>query len=184
MQHSFHRVQTLLLDGVPVPQINFRFDGPVGDKHYGRIRKLDGHDGRIIRNTKLRKGHPVLNTRPWTVVSFEELRKIEKKLGVQIPSSCLPKSIVVRGISNFSRLPPGTKLVFPQKVGGQQVILVILEQNTPCRAVGDKLQSHYPEQKDLSSRFTEAAINRMGFMGSVLSEGFMKVNGIVEAHPP
>lgn len=184
MQHSFHRVQTLLLDGVPVPQINFRFDGPVGDKHYGRIRKLDGHDGRIIRNTKLRKGHPVLNTRSWTAVSFEELRIIEKKLGVQIPSGCLLENIVIRGISNFSRLPPGTKLVFPQKAGGHQVILVILEQNTPCKIVGDRLQSHYPGQRDLSSRLTDAAENRRGVMGLVFSEGFIEVDDIVEAHLP
>ena len=183
------QVQSLCLNGHPilnghlVEKIQFQFTGPRGDVHSGLSRILSGHDGEYMRTSRLQKGAEVFNWRSWTGLSCEEISEVEQKIGVIIPQGCLLENLVLSGIPNFSQLAPTTRLVFPQKEDGSQVILAVWEENSPCKGVGDRLQKQYGIE-GLSKRFIAAAQGKRGVMGLVLSEGFVELEDRVGVYPP
>jgi hypothetical protein len=181
---KFTRVESLWVNGESTDRLAFTLEGPVGDKHSGYTRKLDGHDSRFRALSGFKKGHIVFNYRSWSGISLQEINKIEKKLGIKIPGGCLLENLVISGIRNFSQLPSGSQLVFPAKPDGSQVILAIWRRNTPCHIVGMRLQSHYPENPHLSKHFIKVAVKSRGVVGFVISGGYIDVGDTVEVYPP
>jgi hypothetical protein len=180
-------VSTLAINGKPVQEILFELSGPVGDNHSGFKRRLSGHDGTYIKTSNLMKGAQVFNWRSWTGLSTQELNEIEHALGLGVPVGCLFENITISGIPNFSKLEPGTRLVFPRQVEGDnfvtQAILAVWEENGPCRTVGERLEN-YHGLEGLKTLFIREAQNRRGVMGFVLSAGKISRNDQVLVYPP
>ncbi len=179
------RILSLAIDGKPMKQIRFDFTGPIGDSHSGLTRTLDGHDAPYTKTSRLRKGDEVFNWRSWTAVSAEEVKKIEWELSdLSIPAGCLLENLVVSGINNLSQLPPTSRFVFPTKANGSQLILAVWGENSPCNFVGQRLQEHHKERKDVSRDFISSAVGKRGVMGFVLSPGFADVGDLIQVYSP
>jgi len=179
-------ISTLAINGKPVQDILFELTGPVGDNHSGFERRLSGHDGTYIKTSNLIKGAQVFNWRSWTGLSAQELIEIEQALGLRVPVGCLLENITISGIPNFSKLEPGTRLVFPKHVDSNivtQAILAVWEENSPCRTVGERLEN-YHRIDGLKTRFIREAQNKRGVMGFVLSAGKVSRNDKVLVYPP
>lgn len=181
---KFTRVEKLFVNGKPTGEIDVTLDGIVGDDHFGPTRRLNEHDSRFLKLSGIKKYHWVSNNRSWSATSSEEIDKIEKELGVKIPDGCLLENLVISGIRDFSQLPSGSLLVFPEKPDGSQVILAVWRQNTPCSVVGKRLQSHYPGRKGLSDRLKKVADESRGLVGSVFSGGHIRVGDMVMVFTP
>jgi MOSC domain-containing protein YiiM len=177
-------VKSLSMNGSLANHVYFSLAGPVEDTHAGMTRRLDGHDAKYIATSQLERGYPVFNWRSWTGLSLEEVILIERQLGVHIPRGCLLENIVLSGIPRFSLLQPTSRLVFPKKADGSQLILTVWQENTPCKGVGDRLQKIYPTQRNLSSNFISEARGRRGVMGFVLSAGYAEIGDDVMVFPP
>ena len=180
------RVLDLAINGKAVPSIDFALNGPVGDKHSGFKRRLSGHDGDYIRTSGLVKGAQVFNWRSWTGLSTQEMIEVEQALGVVIPVGCLLENITISGVPNFSKLEPGTRLVFPIRAeddNATQAILAVWEENGPCQTVGLRLEAHHGTP-GLKTRFIREARNKRGVMGFVLSAGKVSCGDHVLVYPP
>jgi MOSC domain-containing protein YiiM len=184
MRNRFTRVEKLFVNDKPTGEITVTLDGIVGDDHFGPTRRLNEHDSRFLKLSGIKKYHWVSNNRSWSAISREEIDKIEKELGVKIPDGCLLENLVISGIREFSQLPSGTQLVFPEKPDGSRVILAVWRQNTPCGVVGKRLQSHYPRKKGLSDRFIKVAEEGRGLVGFVISGGYIDIGDIVMVFTP
>ncbi len=180
-------VSSLAINGETVNSITLALDGPVGDTHSGMTRQLSGHDGDYVRSSALRKGHEVFNWRSWTAISDDELDLIEEALGQTIPPGCLLENMIICGIPDFSRLPPTSRLVFPNRAeAGQpaeQAVLAVWEENGPCSTVGQRLEDHYGYE-GLATRFVREAQGKRGVTGFVLSPGVVQPNDEVLVYPP
>lgn len=174
-------VESLCINGEPVERVEFDLAGPIGDVHYGFSRRLSGHDGSYISTSALVRGDEAFNWRMWTGISVEEISEVEEELGLSIPQGCLLENITFRGISDFSRLDPATRLVFPRRADSQ-TILAVWEWNGPCRIVGQRLAEHY-DAPELKKRFIAAAQGKRGVMGIVLSVGVVEVGDEVSLYP-
>ncbi len=179
------KVQGLCLNGIPTTwKLIFNMNGPAGDIHSGINRELNGHDGAYLATSQLKRGHQVFNWRTWTAISAEEIAKIENQLGVDIYEGCLLENIIFTGIPQFSQLAPTSRLVFPMKPDGSQLVLAVWEENTPCDGVGIRLQHQYLHEPNLSKRFIAAAQGKRGVMGFVLSKGYTELGDEVLVYPP
>ena len=179
-------VSSLAINGEEISQIIFNLAGPFGDIHTSFNRKLSGHDGEYIRTSDLLKGATVFNWRSWTGLSLEEVTDIEQALGYRIPTGCLLENIRVSGIPNFSKLEPGTRLVFPAKSSAgqpEQAILAIWEENGPCRTVGERLENLH-NSPGLKTDFIRQAQNKRGVIGFVLAAGVVNIGDSVRAYRP
>jgi len=178
------KVRNLSINGQNVTQIYFNFDGPMGDIHSGMTRTLDGHDGSYIATSDMKRGHTVFNWRTWTAVSHEEVIEIEDNLLLNVPPGILLENLNISGIPGFSQLAPTSRLVFPVRLDGSQLVLAVWEQNGPCDGVGKRLQELHKDEPRVSTRFIASAQQKRGLMGFVLSEGYVKIGDSVRVYPP
>ena len=183
------KVVSLCLNGKPVNDIVFGLFGPYGDKHNGFERKANNHDKDYLRTSALLKGDRIFNWRTWTGLSVEEIKEVEQTIDANIPQGILRENITFRGIPNFSKLPPASRIVFPprplnyRRKGHTQAILAVWGENGPCRGVGEPLEK-YHERPGLMTAFVNAAQGKRGVMGFVLSPGFVKVGDTVAVYSP
>lgn len=176
------RVEWLCINSKPVESASYFLDGPVGDDHSSFSRRLSGHDGAYLETSNRARKDLVFNWRMWTGLSREEVTEIEKRLGYPIPQGCLQENLLVSGIPRFTQLAPTSRLVFPER-GGKQVILAVWEENTPCRTVGERLETHH-KVPGLSTRLIAEARHKRGVMGIVLSAGVIHVGDEIQVYPP
>ena len=108
-------------------------EGFVDDKHRGFSRVC--YEGDTEPAGTVRR-----NNRQWSGMSQEEVREIEEALNLD--QRLLPGdfgvNIFVEGIKDFSKLPKGSKLVFPSGA-----VLVVEDFNPPCTHIADKIVSLY-----------------------------------------
>ncbi len=108
-------------------------DGFVGDKHRGFERIAASYDpdptGTVRRNE-----------RQWSGVSLEELAIIQGRLDLKEPldAATLGANICVEGIPEFSRLPKGSRLIFPSGA-----VLLVEEGNPPCADMGAQIAAKH-----------------------------------------
>jgi hypothetical protein len=97
-------------------------DGFVGDKHRGFTRVAWPEDPEPTGTVRR-------NERQWSGVSIEELAMIQQRMDLveQPTAATLGANICLEGIPNFSRLPKGTRLIFPSGA-----MLLVEECNPPC----------------------------------------------------
>jgi len=142
------------------PSVEAELDGFVGDKHRGFERVAWPGD-------KDPAGTVRRNERQWSGVSVEELAIIEKKMKLKEPltATTLGANICVEGIPDFSRLPSGTRLIFPSGA-----VLVVEECNPPCSDMGEQITAKHTThsgERAAGHLFASRAFGLRGVVGVV-----------------
>lgn len=150
-----------ILVSVRASKLELDFGGVVGDRHHGVGTVAGSRQARFYP-----RGTTIRNRRQLTVVSVEELDDIARRLELlEVRPEWLGANVLVRGLSGFSALPIGTRLLFPSGVG-----LVCEGVNQPCRLPAQVLQELFPGSR-AQSRFVREATGRRGISASVECPG-------------
>lgn len=159
-------------DSVPVPELTILVDeGIRGDSHSG-TRLSDSRED-VLKAIGVGKEMPVANVRQFSAISAEELRGVSEAMyptGHDISPDLLEPNLLLSGIDDFSRLPPGSLLTF----GGRKAVLAVWAQNYPCKYPHDKIMQAYPDSPVVAG-FASAARDRRGIVGFVYCSGKVKV---------
>lgn len=140
--------------------VQVELDGFVGDRHRGFHRVAASYD-RDPTGTVRR------NERQWSGVSLEELELIRERLDLAKPltAATLGANICVEGISAFSRLARGSRLVFPSGAA-----LVVEECNPPCLDIAVQIGATHTTKSGApveSKMFPKYALGLRGVVGVV-----------------
>jgi hypothetical protein len=161
----------------PVDEIEMDYGGIPGDLHFG-LTKVSG-----VRESMYPRGTQIFNRRQITVVSVEDCALIAEKLGVErVLPAWLGANIVLSGFPNLTRLPVGSRIVFPSGAG-----LLCEGENLPCTQPGEVIQRMYPDKQKLTARFVRAAYGLRGIVCIVECPGAVRVGDkatIVAYNPP
>ena len=163
------------------PSAQVELDGFVGDRHRGFERIAQSYDpdptGTVRRNE-----------RQWSGVSLEELAVIRERLDLVelLSAASLGANICVEGISDFSRLARGSRLVFPSGA-----VLVIEECNPPCADMGVQLAATHTTHSGgggsvAGKMFPKYAVGLRGVVGVVDVAGTIEAGDslVVEVNEP
>ena len=148
--------------------VKAELDGFVGDKHksFERVAWPGDKDpaGTVRRNE-----------RQWSGVSVEELAIIGQKMDLKEPltAATVGTNLCVEGITNFSRLPNGTRLHFPSGA-----VLVVEECNPPCADMGAQITAKYTTNSGERAAGHLFASRAFGLRGVV---GVVDVPGVINA---
>lgn len=158
----------------PAEHLELAFEGIVGSRHLGWTRPSDVRAPYVGRNT------PIRNTRAVSIVSSEDLAVAASALNLERIDPCwIGANVVIDGIDRLSFLPRGTHLMFE---GG--AILIVEDQNHPCRIAGKRIQDHVPGRTDIELGFPKLAKGRRGLVASVEKPGTIANGEAVEALIP
>ncbi|WP_341367089.1 MOSC domain-containing protein [Yoonia sp. BS5-3] len=123
------------------------------------------------------KGTEIRNVRQLSVVSAEELAEIAEACGLAaLDPALIGASMVIKGIPDFSHLPPSSRLQFPDGSA-----LVIDMQNRPCHLPAKPINADHPGAGD---KFKAAAKGRRGVTAWVERQGNVQVGDAVRLHVP
>jgi MOSC domain-containing protein YiiM len=148
------------------------FAGAPGEKHAGLTRPS------CSRFTMLYpKGTTVRNTRQLSILSDEELNAIAAEMGMaRLAPEYLGASLVVKGIPDFTHVPPSSRLVAPSGL----VLTVDLE-NGPCHLPGKEIEADHP---GFGAAFKPAAQDRRGVTAWVERPGALSVGEVLTLFLP
>ncbi|MGI8857874.1 MAG: MOSC domain-containing protein [Thermomicrobiales bacterium] len=158
--------------------IRITMEGVAGDKHAGITRLSDS------RTPWYTRGIVIRNSRQVSLVSAEDLERIAAALALPvIEPEWLGANLVLRDIPDFSHLPPGSRLFFPD-----DAVLVVTEQNLPCVQPGRVIQEQYPDAARLAQQFPKVALHLRGIVACVerpgaISEGDTVRIDVIEHTP-
>ena len=135
-------------------------EGFPGDKHRGFQRTAQSWDSEPTGTARR-------NERQWSGVSVEELEVIRTRLDLREPltAATLGANVCVEGVPNFSRLPKGSKLVFPSGA-----VLVVEEDNPPCTWMAEQIVAKHTTNSGepvLGKMFPKYALGLRGVVGVV-----------------
>ncbi|MEM9852393.1 MAG: sulfurase [Pseudomonadota bacterium] len=153
--------------------VDVRFGGVRGESHGGLTRESC---------VRVRAQHPpgttIANVRQFSIVSEEEMAQIAERMGIdEVRPEWMGASIMVRGISDFTHLPPSSRL---QTARG--TTLVIDMENRPCKYPGiEEIEPHYPGK---GAGVTAAALGRRGVTAWVEREGPLALGDTFTLHVP
>ncbi len=138
------------LAATPRDHLRLGFDGPEGESHGGLTRPACSRVKALYpRDTEIG------NTRQLSVLSAEELDAIAADMGIDtLDPALLGASLVIRGIPDFSLLPPSSRLQF----GGVATLVVDME-NRPCTLPAKPIEARHP---GFGKAFKPAANHRRG----------------------
>ncbi|MBO9400100.1 MOSC domain-containing protein [Shimia sp. R9_3] len=137
--------------------------GAVGEAHSGVTRKS------CVRVKALyEKGTEIANVRQLSVLSQEELDLIAQEMGLEtVDPAWLGASIVIKGIPDFTHVPPNARLQGPDGA-----TITIDMENRPCVLPGRVIEGHHPGH---GPKFKAAAEGRRGVTAWVEREGHFAV---------
>jgi len=162
------------LVSTPQATICANLEGIEGDRHAGWTRKADARVPFYPRGTVIR------NTRQVSLVSIEELAEMAAALGLPIiEPSWIGANLAIIGVPRFSRLPPLTRLFFPDTC-----VLVLEGENHPCVFPGKALQAANPGIPGLVKSFPNAARHRRGLVSWVERAGTIRTGDTVRIVVP
>ncbi|PRY76953.1 MOSC domain-containing protein [Yoonia maritima] len=148
------------------------FAGIPGEEHGGLTRPSCS---RVVSQHP--RGTEIRNVRQLSVTSTEELAEIAAEIGLeQLEPAYVGASLVVKGIPDFTHLPPSSRLQFPDG----SVIVVDME-NRPCNLPAKVIENDFP---GAGRKFKAAAENKRGVTAWVEREGRVKVGDTVRLHVP
>ncbi len=147
----------------PREHLELGFGGVVGERHEGENRPSC---------VRVRNLHPVgteiRNERQLTILADEEIQAIALTMGlVALDPALLGASLVVRGISDFTHVPPSSRL---QSASG--LTLVVDMENRPCVLPGQEIEAKAPGH---GRAFKPAAEDRRGVTAWVQRPGALKL---------
>jgi len=147
------------LRATQVDQVDLGFEGDAGARHAGTNRAS------CVRVKNLYpQGTDIRNVRQLTILSEEELALIAAEMGLEaVDPSHLGVSIVVRGIPDFTFIPPSSRLQGPS---GATVVADM--ENRPCIFPGKEIER---DHAGFGPKFKPAAKNRRGITAWVERSG-------------
>jgi hypothetical protein len=161
------------------PSATLELDGFVGDKHRGFDRIAASYDPDPT-GTRRR------NERQWSGVSVEELGIIAERLDLKEPldAATLGANTCVSGISGFSQLPKGSRLLFPSGAA-----LLVEEGNPPCIDIAEQIAAKHTTRSGepvAGKMFPRYASGLRGVVGVVDIPGTIEVGDrvIVQVYEP
>ena len=135
------------------------FAGPLGEAHGGLTRPSCSRVKDLYR-----RGTEIRNSRQLSVLSDEDLALIAAGMGLdRLDPALVGASLVVRGLPDFSHVPPASRLLAP----GGACIVVDME-NRPCTLPARPIETAHP---GFGARFKRAARGRRGVTAWVEAEG-------------
>lgn len=148
------------------------FSGVEGEHHAGLVR---ASCNRVVSQYPV--GTEIRNTRQFTILSAEELDKIAANAGLSaIDPAWLGASMVIRGIPDFTHIPPSSRL---QITGG--ATLTIDMHNRPCHLPAKVIDQDAP---GFGRAFKAAADDLRGVTAWVEREGQISIGDKVTLHIP
>lgn len=160
------------LESDPVEAVEVSFAGFPGEAHGGLTRAS-------CSRTKLQYpvGTEIRNTRQITIVSAEDLAEIAAALDLAVlDPRLLGASMVVEGAPQFTRVPPGSRLIFDTGVG-----LVVDMENAPCRLPAEAIEIAHPGH---GRRFPAEARGKRGITAWVERPGWIALGDVARLHVP
>lgn len=149
-----------------------RFDGIDSECHGGMTRPAC-----VRTKAQYPKGTEIRNVRQLSVLSAEELAQIAVEMGLDaIDPAWMGASLVIKGIPDFSHVPPSSRLQFPSGAS-----ITIDMENRPCIYPGREIEKDRP---GFGPAFKPAAENRRGVTAWVEREGVVAVGDRVTLHIP
>jgi hypothetical protein len=156
----------------PLTEAMATFAGVEGESRAGLTRPSCS---RVTSQYK--KGTTIRNVRQFSVVSAEELDEIADAIGVAaIDPAWISASIVIRGIPDFTHIPPASRL---QTQDGTTLTVDI--HNRPCNLPSPIIDEDAPGH---GKAFKTAARDRRGVLAWVEREGMLRVGDTVTLHVP
>jgi hypothetical protein len=153
-------------------ELRLTYAGPEGEAHAGLTRPSCA---RVTAQWP--KGTEIRNVRQLSVISQEELDQIAKTCGLdQLDPRLLGASVVVKGIPDFSHVPPSSRLQ-----GTDGTTIVIDMQNRPCIYPGQEIEADHPGH---GARFKTAAKGMRGVTAWVEHEGVIRCGDMLRLHVP
>ncbi|TMV07697.1 MOSC domain-containing protein [Ruegeria sediminis] len=151
------------LRAAPVDRLDLGFSGDRGARHEGINRPS------CSRVTNLYpRGTEIRNVRQLSILSAEDLDVIAAEMGLDhLDPAFLGASIVVRGIPDFTHVPPSSRLQ------GQSGLTVTVDmENRPCVLPGREIEADKP---GFGAAFKTAAEGRRGVTAWVERPGDLKL---------
>ena len=156
----------------PAEHLDLSFAGPKGEAHGGATRPACS---RV--SAQHPRGTTIRNVRQLSVLADEDLVGIAKTMGLaQLDPAWLGASLVLRGIPDFSHLPPSSRLQGPDGV-----TIVIDMENRPCLFPAKVIEGEVP---GAGARFKPAAQGRRGVTAWVEREGVLRLGDVMRLHVP
>ena len=148
---------------VPRDMLDLSFDGVAGERHAG----VNAHSCVRVRNLHP-EGTEVRNVRQLSVLSQEELDATAKEMGLDaLDPAWLGASMVVRGIPDFTHIPPSSRLQGPDGC-----TLVADMENRPCVFPGKEIDA---DKAGFGKAFKPAAKGRRGITAWVQRPGALRI---------
>ena len=143
----------------PVDHLSLGFSGVPGERHEGANRAS------CVRVRNLYpEGTEIRNVRQLTILSQEELDAIANDMGLDaLDPSLLGATVVIKGIPDFTFVPPSSRLQGPSGV-----TLTVDMENRPCVLPGREIEAVSP---GYGASFKPAAKNRRGITAWVERPG-------------
>lgn len=156
----------------PSDDLDLTYAGPQGDTHSGLTRPSCS---RVL--SQYPRGTDIRNTRQISIVCADELAQIATSIGLEkIDPSWLGATIVVRGIPDFSHVPPSARLQSPS---GTTVVVDM--QNRPCHLPARVIGAIDPQA---GQRFKSAAAGLRGVTAWVERVGRLALGDRLRLHVP
>lgn len=156
----------------PLQAIDLDWTGIDGEEHGGITRESCS---RVLSQHP--RGTEIRNVRQLSVVSEEDLADIARKMGVDgLAPALLGASMAVKGIPDFTHLPPSSRLQAPSGA-----TLVIDMENRPCVLPGPGIEEVHPGKGKL---FKPAAEGRRGVTAWVERPGVVRLGDTLRLHIP
>jgi hypothetical protein len=152
--------------------LDLTFEGIARSVHGGLTRPSCS---RVLQQYE--RGTPIRNERQLSIVSAEELDEIAQILGVEeIDPARLGASMVVKGLPDFTHLPPSSRLQAPSGA-----TLTVDMENRPCKFPALSLSKVVGEA---AKGFKDAAEGRRGVTAWVAAEGRVALGDTLTLHIP
>ncbi len=166
-----HR-RAITVETQPRDALDLDWDGPVGAAHSGRTRLSDS---RVLAQHD--RDTPISNVRQVSLVSQEEVDQIAADLGIDdFDPAWLGATIVVKGLPDFSHVPPSSRLQADNKT-----TLIVDMQNFPCHQIGKTIELDRPGQ---GKKFKEVAKGKRGVTAWVERPGRLALGDRLALHIP
>lgn len=161
-----------MLDSAPQSRMVCTYAGPEGEAHGGETRPSCS---RVLSQHP--RGTDIRNVRQFSILSEEELDQIAADMGIdQIKPEWLGATIVVKGIADFSHVPPSSRLQGPDGT-----TLVVDMENRPCTLPAPVIEAHLAGKGKL---FKPAARGRRGITAWVERQGVLNIGDELRLHIP
>jgi len=160
------------LAATPLPELHATFAGVAGEDHAGLTRlSCSRVTAQYPRGTEIR------NTRQFSILAQEDLEAIAAAMGLdRLDPAWLGASMVVKGIPDFSHVPPSSRLQ-----GDSGATLVVDIENRPCTLPAKVIEVAAPGAGKL---FKPAARGRRGITAWVEREGVFRLGDRLRLHVP